>query len=105
MINICMKDFNINFQNNNNKNPSNYNPNNNLENKLNLIVKREYDNKFDRHGFVRGSAKQRALPIKEKLQTVVELEAMLDKSQPAWTDFHKRPSNDCLLSSEACYIR
>ena len=47
MINICMKDFNINFQNNNNKNPSNYNPNNNLENKLNLIVKREYDNKFD----------------------------------------------------------
>lgn len=64
-----------------------------------------YDNKFDRHGFVRGKAKQHALPIKEKLQTVVELEAMLDKSQPAWTDFHKHPSNDCLLSSEACYIR
>ena len=38
MINICMKDFNINYQNNKNSN---------LENKLNLIVKNQYDNKLD----------------------------------------------------------
>ena len=49
MINVCMKDYYINSNSNRNTlyNNNKNNPNTGIENRLSLIVKNQYDNKFD----------------------------------------------------------